>query len=130
MTDAPAAIPHRYPHPLLVDDEPAQHRRGHGPQTEGWGIAVSAATLWEMILKNRKGKLPLPETPLHQEIEAQGFRLLPITPIHLVALRWLDIPHEDPFDRLLIATAMAEKCVFLTRDGPILDFALPFVERA
>jgi PIN domain nuclease of toxin-antitoxin system len=56
-------------------------------------IAVSAATLWEMILKNRKGKLPLPDTPLHQEVEAQGFRLLSITPIHLEALRGLDIPH-------------------------------------
>lgn len=93
-------------------------------------IAVSAATLWEMILKNRKGKLPLPDTPLHQEVEAQGFRLLSITPIHLEALRGLDIPHEDPFDRLLIATTMAEQCTFLTRDGPILAFALPFVQRA
>lgn len=93
-------------------------------------IAVSAATLLEMILKNRKGKLPLPEAPLHQEIEAQGFRLLPITPLHLETLRGLDIPHKDPFDRLLIATAMTEQCVFLTRDEPILDFALPFVQRA
>ncbi len=93
-------------------------------------IAVSVATFWEMILKNRKGKLPLPDAPLHQEVEAQGFRLLPITSVHLEALRGLDIPHEDPFDRLLIATAVAEQCVFLTRDGPILDFALPFVQRA
>jgi len=92
-------------------------------------IAVSTATLWEMILKNRKGKLPLPEVPLHDEVTAQGFLLLPITPFHLDILRGLDIPHEDPFDRLLLATAMAEQRIFLTRDGPILDLALTFVER-
>jgi len=93
-------------------------------------IAVSATSLWEMLLKNRKGKLPLPDRPLGQEVIAQGFRVLPITPDHLDALRGLDIPHEDPFDRLLLATAMAERRIFLTRDGPLLNLGLPFVERA
>ena len=92
-------------------------------------IAVSATTLWEMILKHRKGKLPLPDEPLHHVVSAQGFRLLSITPSHLETLRCLVLPHEDPFDRLLLATAIAEQHTFLTRDGPILDFGLPFVER-
>lgn len=92
-------------------------------------IAVSTATLWEMVLKNRKGKLPLPDEPLHEVVVAQGFRLLAITPDHLQALRCLVASHEDPFDRLLLATAIAEQCTFLTRDGPILDLGLTFVER-
>ena len=90
-------------------------------------IAVSAATLWEMVLKNRKGKLPLPDAPLHQEVTTQGFGLIPITPAHLETLRGLDILHEDPFDRLLLATAIAEGRIFLTRDGPLLDLGLPYV---
>lgn len=93
-------------------------------------IAVSCASLWEMVIKNRKGKLPLPDRPLGPEVVAQGFSLLAITPRHLEALRGLDIPHEDPFDRLLLATAAAEGRTFLTRDGPLLDLGLPFVARA
>jgi len=91
-------------------------------------ILVSTASLWEMVIKNRKGKLPLPDEPLHHTIAVQGFHILPITPLHLHALRDLDLPHEDPFDRLLLATAMAEDCILLTRDSALLAFALPFVE--
>ena len=57
-------------------------------------IIVSAATLWEMILKNRKGKLPLPDEPLHQSVTAQGFRIVPMTSSHLEVLRGLDVRHE------------------------------------
>jgi PIN domain nuclease of toxin-antitoxin system len=91
-------------------------------------IVVSAASLWEMILKNRKGKLPLPDEPLDAAVSKQGFRLVPITSAHLEALRCLNVQHEDPFDRLLLATAIAEQCIFLTRDAPIRAFGLPFVE--
>jgi PIN domain nuclease of toxin-antitoxin system len=61
-------------------------------------------------------------------VSAQGFHLLPITGTHLEALRHLDVPHEDPFDRLLFATAIAEQCIFLTRDAPMRAFGLAFVE--
>jgi len=91
-------------------------------------IVVSAASLWEMILKNRKGKLPLPDEPLDTAVSKQGFRLLAISGTHLQALRQLDVPHEDPFDRLLLATAVAEQCIFLTRDAPMRALALPFVK--
>ena len=91
-------------------------------------ILVSTASLWEMVLKNHKGKLSLPDEPLHYAISAQGFRILPITPSHLEALRGLGLPHEDPFDRLLLATAIAEDCILLTRDSALLSFFLPFVE--
>lgn len=91
-------------------------------------IVVSAVSLWEMILKNRKGKLPLPDAPLDVAVSGQGFRLLPITGTHLEALRCLDVPHEDPFDRLLLATAIAEQCIFLTRDAPMRSLGLSFVE--
>jgi PIN domain nuclease of toxin-antitoxin system len=90
-------------------------------------IVVSAASLWEMILKNRKGKLPLPDAPLDAAVSGQGFRLLSITSAHLEALRQLDVPHEDRFDRLLLATAVAEQCIFLTRDASMRALALPFV---
>lgn len=83
-------------------------------------IIVSAVSLWEMVLKNAKGKLPLPPGSLTEQLEAQGFILLPILPRHIEAARSLTCTHADPFDRLLIAQACDEMLTLLTRDAAIL----------
>jgi PIN domain nuclease of toxin-antitoxin system len=87
-------------------------------------IVISVASLWEMALKNAKGKLPLPQGPLSEEMEAQGFILLPVMPRHIEAVRQLACGHSDPFDRLLIAQAMDESLTLLTRDAAILGLRL------
>lgn len=88
---------------------------------------VSVASLWEMLIKNAKGKLPLPEGPIHESLEAQGFRVLPIHARHVAATREFAYLHDEPFDRLLAATAAYEQLVFLTRDEQIRKSGLPFV---
>ena len=70
--------------------------------------------MWEMALKNAKGKLPLPQGSLTEQLEAQDFLLLPILPRHIVAARSLTCAHADPFDRLLIAQVYDEKLTLLT----------------
>ena len=92
-------------------------------------IAVSVASLWEMILKNRKGKLPLPDTPLNEAMQEQGFLVLPLEPRHLEAVRHLEGVNDDPFDRLLVATADVERRVLLTRDAAILAAGFDHVEK-
>ena len=87
-------------------------------------IVVSTASLWEMVLKNDRGKLPLPQGSLVEQIEAQGFVLLPILPRHIEAVRSLTCAHPDPFDRLLIAQAQDERLTLLTRDAAILELGL------
>ena len=87
-------------------------------------IIVSTASIWEMALKNTKGKLPLPDGSLAEQLEAQGFLLLPILPRHIEELRSLTCAHTDPFDRLLIAQAHDEKLTLLTRDAAILGLGL------
>lgn len=87
-------------------------------------IVVSAASVWEMTLKNAKGKLPLPQGSLTEQLEAQGFVLLPILPRHIEAVRSLTCTHADPFDRLLIAQAYDERLTLLTRDAAILALGL------
>lgn len=87
-------------------------------------IVVSAASLWEMVLKNAKGKLPLPQGSISEQLEAQGFSLLPILPRHIEAARSLVCKHADPFDRLLIAQAYDERLLLLTRDAAILGLGL------
>lgn len=87
-------------------------------------IIVSAASVWEMALKNAKGKLPLPQGSITEQLEAQGFVLLPILPRHIEAARSLTCAHTDPFDRLLIAQACDERLTLLTRDVAILGLEL------
>ncbi len=87
-------------------------------------IIVSAASLWEMVLKNAKGKLPLPDGSITEQLEAQGFVILPILPRHIEAARGLTCTHADPFDRLLMAQAYDERLTLLTRDEAILALAL------
>lgn len=78
------------------------------------------ANLWKIVLKNGKGKLPLPPGELTTELEAQGFVLLPILPCHIASVRHLSCAHADPFDRLLVAQAHDERLTLLTRDAAIL----------
>jgi len=87
-------------------------------------IVVSTASVWEMVLKNIKGKLPLPQGTITEQLEAQGFVLLPILPRHIEAVRRLTCAHSDPFDRLLIAQAQDERLTLLTRDVAILGLGL------
>ena len=92
-------------------------------------IIVSAVSLWEMVLKNGAGKLPLPQGSITEPLEAQGFILLPILPRHIEAARNLQCAHTDPFDRLLIAQARDEKLTLLTRDAAILGLQLQNVAK-
>lgn len=87
-------------------------------------IVVSTASLWEMVLKNAKGKLPLPQGSITEQLEAQGFSLLPVLPRHIEVARSLTCTHADPFDRLLIAQAYDERLTLLTRDAAILALGL------
>lgn len=87
-------------------------------------IVVSVASVWEMVLKNAIRKLPLPQGPIAEQLEAQGFVLLPILPRHIEATRNLVCEHPDPFDRLLIAQAQDERLTLLTRDAAILELGL------
>ncbi len=91
---------------------------------EKYEIVISTASLWEMVLKNAKGKLPLPQGSLSEQLEAQGFVMLPILPRHIEAARSLTYTHADPFDRLIIAQAYDERLTLLTRDAAILELEL------
>ena len=82
-------------------------------------VYFSAASIWELSIKLRVGKLILPEPParyIPKRLGQQGIRMLSVTPTH--ALRIYDLPthHRDPFDRLLIAQALTEEMVILTAD--------------
>lgn len=80
------------------------------------GAFVSAVSVWEMSIKHTLGKMTLPSRRIVEDVEAQGFGWLNITPNHAQAILDLPAHHKDPFDRLLIAQAQCEGMQILTYD--------------
>lgn len=78
-------------------------------------LLVSVATLWEIAIKRRKGRIPI-GPGLSRELEASGVELLAIAPRHAEHVADLPDHHGDPFDRLLIAQALLEDLVVVTGD--------------
>jgi len=68
---------------------------------------LSAASVWEVAIKFRLGKLPVAPSVFLDTANAAGMRLLPIIPEHTVATAELPALHADPLDRLLVAPSLA-----------------------
>ena len=79
-------------------------------------VFVSAASIWEAIIKIGIGKLAADPAALVRGIAWSGFDSLPVTPEHALALTRLRDHHKDPFDRILLAQAITEPLYFLTAD--------------
>ena len=78
-------------------------------------VVVSAVSAWEIAIKKALGKLTAPDDLQHQ-IQAGGFTPLPVTIAHAIAAGQLPGHHDDPFDRMLIAQAVAEGLTIVTSD--------------
>jgi PIN domain nuclease of toxin-antitoxin system len=78
-------------------------------------VLVSSASLWEIAIKRGLGKLQFLED-FEQVMAEERFDLLPIAYRHLRVLGSLPQHHRDPFDRLLIAQALAEGIAIVTND--------------
>ena len=94
--------------PGLADD--IKERLDHEPD-----IHVSAATIWEIAIKQALGKIIAPED-LPERVRGSGFRELPIDFAHATAAGRLPLIHRDPFDRMLVAQARCEGLTLVTRD--------------
>jgi PIN domain nuclease of toxin-antitoxin system len=79
-------------------------------------VLVSAASLWEIVVKMRVGKLKADIRQILDAIERDGCTLLEISPAHLMTLAELPMHHRDPFDHLLIAQAITENATFISED--------------
>jgi PIN domain nuclease of toxin-antitoxin system len=78
-------------------------------------VFVSAVTVWEIEIKRALRKLVSPDDLLAQ-LEAIPVELLSVTAEHAVTAGRLPRHHDDPFDRMLIAQAVAEALTLVTRD--------------
>jgi PIN domain nuclease of toxin-antitoxin system len=92
-------------------------------------ILLSIASIWEMAIKQSTGKLNL-GVPyigfIEEQMRLNNIELLPISLNHIELVITLPFHHRDPFDRILIAQAIAEDILLISADSV---FALYPVQR-
>ena len=94
------------------------------PATRGYlsqadAVYVSAASIWEIAIKSRLGKIEGDPVALTNAIEESGFQELAVTSRHAAAVATLPLHTSDPFDRLLLAQAFLEPLRLVTADDAL-----------
>ena len=93
-------------------------------QAEQAEVFVSQASLWEMAIKASIGRLQVDLLELERQVPLQGFRWLPISNAHLLAVGDLETDgvQRDPFDRLLVCQSRVEPMLLLTVDTQLRSY--------
>ena len=90
-------------------------------------LFVSAASTWEIAIKVALGKLRVPpalETWLPARLAEAQMTQLPIAVSHTLVVEHLPSHHKDPFDRLLIAQALAERLTVVSADTHLARYGV------
>jgi PIN domain nuclease of toxin-antitoxin system len=89
-------------------------------------IYVSIASLWEIAIKLSIGKLDLTQTldDIIKELSKQNYLILPISIEAIKIIRTLPFHHRDPFDRVIIAQALADDLHIITSDKKFDDYSV------
>lgn len=106
----------------VMEDERLSGRARRLIGSGGNDVFLSAVSAWEIVAKAATGRLRLPESPerfIPSQLQENAFGVLPVQLAH--ALKVWDLPqvHRDPFDRLLVAQALAEELALVSGD-PVL----------
>lgn len=88
----------------------------------GSACVVSVASIWEVAIKHRLGKLPVAARRFRDEMRSAGAVILSVTDDHVLTA---NVPEDlrDPFDRLLLSVAEAEHLILLTADKALITLA-------
>lgn len=108
------AEPKKLPRPVRA--------RLEDPETE---VLFSAASIWEIAIKSQVKRVSFAARPteIAETAAASGFTELPVRAAAAALVAQLPMHHRDPFDRLLIAQAMAEPARFCTVDGALAPYS-------
>lgn len=90
-------------------------------------LVFSAASIWEITIKNSLGREDFRVEPrlLRRGLLDNGYIELPVTSEHAVSVDNLPDLHKDPFDRILVAQALAEGITLLTADARLARYPGP-----
>ncbi|MEH2308297.1 type II toxin-antitoxin system VapC family toxin [Nostoc sp.] len=93
-------------------------------------LFLSVASVWEIVIKTKSGKLTLPE-PVEEYIPNRlalnRFESLDIQMTHTLQIATLPNIHRDPFDRILIAQSQVENLPIVTIDQKIAQYSVEII---
>jgi len=94
-------------------------------------IYYSIVSIWEIAIKHKKGKLKISGTELFHYCEQAGFKELVLNEKHIIALETIEKieetpPHNDPFDKILLAQAKGDGMLLLTHDNCFSYYDEPY----
>lgn len=92
-------------------------------------VKASVVSYWELILKKgRPSSLVLDPLPWWERyVTRHAVEVLPIRVMHVDRLNELAEWHRDPFDRMLVAQAMAEGLTLASKDKTLAHYGVPLV---
>jgi PIN domain nuclease of toxin-antitoxin system len=92
-------------------------------------VSLSIVSVWELSIKIGLGKLDFDgkAAGFIQLAQANDITIIPIKTSHLTAYESLPFIHRDPFDRLLVATAIAEQMTIISADKNIAQYNVPLI---
>jgi PIN domain nuclease of toxin-antitoxin system len=110
-------------HVLLwwLANHPSLTERLRSEIVEAEAVFVSAASAWEIAIKQSAGRLD-PTGELGDQLQRHHFEPLTITVAHALTAGGLPRLHNDPFDRMLVAQAMLEELTLVTTDARIARY--------
>ncbi len=87
---------------------------------------VAVVSLWEIAIKHALGRgsraMPMSAAEALGFFQTSGFSITPVKTVHVLTLESLPRHHDDPFDRLLVATALTEPYRLLTHDARLAAY--------
>ena len=87
-------------------------------------VFVSQASFWEIAIKQTTGKLNLDKDifALEDLCKTEEIQILPLDLAYFERIKTLPLIHRDPFDRIIIASAITEGYTLLTSDSEIVKY--------
>lgn len=114
---------------FVSGDDRLSRRARQAMEADDAELVLSAASVWEMAIKARLGRLSLPATVEEYVAEkvASGFLILPVDWVHAAAVERLPLHHRDPFDRLLLAQASTEDLSIVSGDSAFRRYGVKVI---
>lgn len=106
----------------IMEDSPRLSAKARQQLQRATEVYVSAASFWEIAIKQGLGKLDVDIELLRVSCGMSGITELPVTVDHAIALLGLAPLHKDPFDRLIVAAAESEPMKLMTADAKVASY--------
>lgn len=109
----------------ISDDRRLSTAAGAALDDTGNELFFSTIAAYEISYKQRVGKLPAISGGLPRRLQQAGVQVLPLSLGHALAAAALPGPHRDPWDRIMMAQALAEGLTVITVDPRFTEYGVP-----